>query len=280
MDLVRASPPASSSADTQAEQGPSHKRKAEEATSFVGKKRKIEDASDIAGEDHTEPHAQAKGKKIRRSKRRANAKAVAQVVGSASEVAEEDDRQRQTTEHNEATATSKVTVTSDPSVAQDAVIAGETGVADDSVATEELVVTRPAAKIKETATTDEHRAAVGTREAGHEALSLGALARYYMSKDDTGSVAEETTAQEDPPAVAKPASWLPHSGRKNTGRFEKLDKPLSGWYRQQAARRSLGQSRSGLAHLHLPARRRQYLSKYDQKDTAPPAYSVLDSRRM
>ncbi|KAK3656571.1 hypothetical protein LTR56_002919 [Elasticomyces elasticus] len=262
MDLVRASPPATSSVDARAEQGPSHKRKAEEATSFVGKKRKIEDTSESAGEDHTEPHAQAKSKKIRRSKRRANAKAVAPVVGSASDAAEEDDRRGQITEHNQATATSKVTVTSDPPVAQDAVVAGGTGVAEDSVAIEELVVTQPAAKIKETATTDEHRAVVGT------------------SKDDTGSAAEETIAQEDPPVVAKPTGWFPHSGRKNTGRFEKLDKPLSGWYRQQAVKRSLGQSRSGLAHLHLPARRWQYFSKYDQKEAAPPAYSVLDPRRM
>ncbi|KAK5746706.1 hypothetical protein LTR17_000723 [Elasticomyces elasticus] len=263
MDSIRASPPATSSAETRIKEEPSRKRKAEEAISHVEKKRKIEEADDSAGEDHTEPHTQAKSKKIRRSKRRVNAKAVTKVVGSASDAAEQNDRQGQITEHNEATARSKITGTSDPPVAEDAVVAGETGVAEDSVAIGELVVTRPAAKIRETATTDEHRAAVGTQ-----------------SKDNTGSVAEETTAQEDPPVVAKPRDWLPHSGRKNTGRFERLDKPLSGWYRQQSARRSLGQSRSGLAHLHLPARRRQYFSKYDQKDAAPPAYSVLDPRRM
>ncbi|KAK4898728.1 hypothetical protein LTR27_003901 [Elasticomyces elasticus] len=104
-----------------------------------------------------------------------------------------------------------------------------------------------------------------------------------QSKDESASkstVAEGSSAKVDIVAVGKPTSAIPHKGKKNTGRFEKLDKPLSGWYRQQAARRSLGQSRSGLAHLHLPARRWQYFSKYNQKDAAPPAYSVLDPRQM
>ncbi|KAK3634028.1 hypothetical protein LTR56_015496 [Elasticomyces elasticus] len=143
---------------------------------------------------------------------------------------------------------------------EEPIVAAEQTIVKNSNTVQEPVVNEETATIQEKATSDKH----------HSAESI-------QSKGDTSLVAKAILAGDNPVVVAKPAGWLPHNGKKNTGQFEKFDKPMSGRNRQQVLRWSPGKSRSGLAYFHLPDRRvERFVIKRNRRDDAPPPYSVLD----
>ncbi|KAK5743130.1 hypothetical protein LTR17_002891 [Elasticomyces elasticus] len=242
---------------------PKRKRKATDDVGGNAKKAKVNDHS----ESDEERNAKAKREKSRllkktvhkHSTKRSDAAAGINSPGSEVQVETVLPEEVEHAESKVPTETTGEATSGFVDEVEEPIVTAEQASVKSFKTVQEPVVDEETAIIQEKATSDRH----------HSTESI--------SKGDSGFVAEATSAGEDQVIVAKPVGWLPHNGKKNTGQFEKLDKPMSGLHRQQVLRWSPGKSRSGLAYFHLPDRRvERFVIKRNRRDDAPPPYSVLD----